>query len=721
MTHYLRRGVIQATLLVILLTFTACISSPGFQAEKITDIVVANSLQSEAAVELATSDLSSTLKNLFASSTNVHASSNLKDIKDKSVLLVNTEDASLLQEVKLQFGFEIPQINEEGFIIKTVYDRKKAIVLIAGNGVRGTCYGAFHFIERLKIDHSFTEQNLDITREPNMTWRMITQPFEALGYPEVAKLAKPITQHRKREFDPQRPWEGAGYDPEDEARNALRTGLNSLWVGNFSFATDYSKYDATIFPEGSEGRKWITERQEKIAQVMAAAKKYHLKTVASSDIFIYPKGQDVSKKWDLLDYSLNEFLTRFPDIDMITTRFGENYSYFNQFFVGAPLEGKVIEMQFPKIIEFIYKIVNGKYHKTYMPRTWACGNHTWGSDAEHYKAVIDKVEAKENIIFSVKNVRTDFWRYNYTNPIIGTGDKEQAVEYLCQDGYHYKSSIPYFDVIRMANGASEFGEQKGMKDAYRSGVRTVWGWLSADGWCGPYLKREEWLRANIYGFSQLAWDVNRDPRELATEWAAIEFGVEAKSKVAKNMADIMMLSESMILKTRYFRNYCMKHEGWLPANNWMRDELVGGGERSNNNLSEGKSFSPGTLKSLFNPETIEEDIAEKEEAEKIMNEMLAKYEAIMEEIPNQKKAEEVKNTLLYGRYLVSSLRYYVSGMFRYYNGEYDAAAANLKEWKKCWSYYNDEISKLPGTATLILDGGMVQTCDEAMKAMNQSY
>ena len=60
-------------------------------------------------------------------------------------------------------------------------------------------------------------------------------------------------------------------------------------------------------------------------------------------------------------------------------------------------------------------------------------------------------------------------------------------------------------------------------------------------------------------------------------------------------------------------------------------------------------------------------------------------------------------------------------MFRYYNGEYEKAVVDLREWKKCWDFYNNEIPKLPGTATLILDGGMVETCNEAMKNMNKAY
>ena len=273
----------------------------------------------------------------------------------------------------------------------------------------------------------------------------------------------------------------------------------------------------------------------------------------------------------------------------------------------------------------------------------------------------------------------------------------------------------------MAKGPKELGGQGGMKYGYKAGIRTAWGWLSADGWCGPYIKREEWLGANIYGFSRLTWDVESDPLVLAKEWAAIEFEVESKSRVAEEIAEILMLSEDLILKSRYFKNYSIKKEGWLPSNNWIRDELIGGGTNSNDKLSVGKSFSPGTIKSIFNSETIEEDILEKEEALAIMNTMLSKFADIKDQIPEKEKAMELYNTLIYGKYLIGTLRYYVSGMFRFYNGEYDKSVADLRIWKKYWDFYNSEIPKLPGTASLMLDGGMVDTCIEAMQFMNQSF
>ena len=708
-------------ILILAITYSCNSSVSSHVFNNKLDIIITKNLGGEAALELATGDLSNTLTNLFDIETSLKTEIDLERAAPNSIFVIKIDDDLWEEKLTKKVGIEKPFLSEDGFIIRRINYNDKPLILISGNGVRGTSYGIFHFIERIKLDYSFTYGKIDIIKQPDMKIRMITQPFEAVGYPDLANLPKPITKNIKREFDPMRPWEGLGYSPEDEARNILRTGLNTMWVGNFSFSTLYDNYDSTIFPENSEAGQWVRERKQKISELIDIANKYHLKTVASSDIFIYPKGQDPSKKWDLLDYSLNEFLTNFPEIDIITTRFGENYSYYNNFFVGEGLDTKGIEEKFPKLIDFIHQIVSKKYNKIYMPRTWAVGNSNWGANTDRYNAVIDKVKAFDNIIFSVKNTRTDFWRYNLFNPVIGAGDKEQAMEFLCQDGYNFKNSIPYYDVIRMAKGPKELGGHGGMKYGYKAGIRTAWGWLSADGWCGPYIKREEWLGANIYGFSRLTWDVDSDPLVLAREWAAIEFEVESKSKVADVIAEILMLSEDLILKSRYFKNYSIKKEGWLPSNNWIRDELIGGGTNSNDNLSVGKSFPPGTIKSIFNSETIEEDILEKEEALAVMNTMLSKFTDIKDQIPDKEKAMELYNTLLYGKYLIGTLRYYVSGMFRFYNGEYDKSEADLRTWKKYWDFYNSEIPKLPGTASLMLDGGMVDTCIEAMEFMNKSF
>ena len=180
-----------------------------FQAEKVAVIYLAPSLQGVAAIDLATSDLSVALKELYDVSPRTKLLGEWKSISKNSFVLLKTTDVEFLKQIQKRTDFQNPPLREEGFLIQTLSVRKKPIILIVGNGELGVCYGVFHFIERCKMNHSFIGQSLQIQKEPDMTWRMITQPFEALGYPEVAKLEKPITQTIPREYDPQRPWESS--------------------------------------------------------------------------------------------------------------------------------------------------------------------------------------------------------------------------------------------------------------------------------------------------------------------------------------------------------------------------------------------------------------------------------------------------------------------------------------------------------------------------------
>ena len=272
----------------------------------------------------------------------------------------------------------------------------------------------------------------------------------------------------------------------------------------------------------------------------------------------------------------------------------------------------------------------------------------------------------------------------------------------------------------MARGSKEIDSvETGMKRAKVLGINYTWGWLSADGWCGPYIKREEWLKANIFGYTHLMWDVNETPEELARRWACIEFNVSYNSKAASNIVDILLMSEDMILKSIYFKQFSLKHNGWVPALIWTRDDLLGGGEKSYKNPDCKYSNRPGKLKGIFDSEYVNEDCLEKQQALKIAEQMLVKFKEIERDLPDKKQADEVYNTLLSTRYLIATICYYINGIFRYYNGEYDKALKYLLLWKDTWYDYNNKISLLPGAPSPMLDGGMVETCSAAIKDIKQ--
>ena len=691
------------THLMLLLCF-CCYITKGqeFFGDKNSKIFADPALLKDAAIQLIIADLSEVMQNPAPGS---------PLLKGSSI----TKNAIVLALTKSRFSQKpdsLSALPEESFFLKKTSFNGQPALLISGGSIRGLCYGAYYVHEQVKLKNYSVIQNEDFYRNPDFKFRMITQPFEVTGFKNVSNLAKPII--REREFDPMRPFDGAGYTAEDEAKNILRSGLNTIYIGSYTFVTTYDSFSKDVFPQQSEGRKWVEQRRKKYRELIAAAEKYHLQVCVNSDIFAYPLAVKHADRWKALSASLNEVLTDFPQIDYVIARFGENYSYFNPYFTGKGPEDK---QELTNAIDFISDIVVNKYHKIFIPRTWSLGNNSLHADPRQYLEVINKVQANKGVYFSIKNTQTDFWRYNRFNPSLGIGNKKQAIEYLCQDGYNFKSSVPYYEVIRMARGSKEIDvKEAGMKKAKAMGIDYTWGWLTADGWCGPYLKREEWLKANIFGYTHLMWDVNQDPEILATKWAALEFNVPIASKAASNIAAILMLSENMILKTRYFKNFSTNHTGWVPALNWMRDDMIGGGDTSFKNPGCRFSNKPGIIRPIFNPATVDEDCAEKREALYIANLMLEKFDEIKNDIPDQVQATEMRNTLVSCKYLIGTLCYYINGMFRYYNNQPQEAKRYLQQWQLNWKKYQ-EVSELPGAPTPMVNGGMVETCMDAMKGL----
>jgi len=693
---------INSTLLLLLLSAGAfCKQKTDFILNGKTGIYVNPMLLADAAIKETLKDLNGAIRTQSPSMKNVPIAVPFTTTDGLPVRSVVIDTAS--------WG----NSESESYLLEKKIIRGKQILMIKTGSFRATCYAIYFLTEQVKLGESFIFKGAKLLKKPDFGFRMITQPFEVAGYSPAAKLAKPII--RNREFDPMRPFDETGYAPEDEARNILRSGLNTFYIGSYTFATLYDRMSDTIFPKNSESRKWVEQRRKQFTEQIAAAEKYHLKVCVNSDIFAYPKTVKHKDRYRALSTSLNEILTDFPQIDVVIGRFGENYSYFNPWFTG---KGPESDTELPSVIDSIQVIAVKKYGKVFIPRTWSLGNESWHADPALYEKITANIKADEGTVFSVKNTQTDFWRYNKFNPTLGKGTKKQAIEYLCQDGYHFKSSIPNYEVIRMARGSKEIDKvPAGMKTARDMGITYTWGWLTADGWCGPHIKREEWLQANIYGYTHLMWDAEQTPETLAKRWASLAFNVPMSSKAVNTIAGILMESEDMILKACYFKGYSTEHNGWLPALNWQRDDVIGGGTKSHKNMDCQFSFGPGELKGLFNKATLEADCNDKKQAYELATKMLRDYDLIKASLPDRQQAEEVRNTLVSAKYLTAVIYHYINGLFRYYNGEKPAAKLHLAEWKTSWDYYNTTVSALPGAPTPMANGGMVETCESLMNEL----
>jgi hypothetical protein len=295
---------------------------------------------------------------------------------------------------------------------------------------------------------------------------------------------------------------------------------------------------------------------------------------------------------------------------------------------------------------------------------------------------------------------------------------DQIVEFQAAREYEGKGAFPNYIVKEHAAA---------IRRCRDLGVKGIWIWNFGGGWDGPRLQSDRWVRANIHGTARLADDPDADPRKLADEWAAREFGERAASKVAA----MLMLSDDAVLGFRYVAPYSRHHKGWLPARNIMRDDIIRG---------ETVVRDQGGIRILYEGSkyALDEALEEKARAAETVRRMREIFESVKGDIVaarGDKVFDEARNTLVYMETLANTMSHYVRGMFLYHNsletGDANTARqalAELRAWRQEWDRHRIEVPKLPGVATPYRSlnnyggtpdpkGAMAETCEKALAAL----
>jgi hypothetical protein len=423
---------------------------------------------------------------------------------------------------------------------------------------------------------------------------------------------------------------------------------------------------------------------------------------------------DSEEFWNVYRAKYREVLKAYPRVAFVMVRTGENYSHPDEGFIGRTvLERNYDDAYFrhmTRLIEETRKVVVDEFGRTLIWRTWDLGNDGFHANPKTYDRVLAGLTNRSGIIFAIKFTQTDFWRYNDFNPMIGRGGVDQIIEFQCAREYEGKGAFPnYVGPIHA----------EAMRKAAAIGVKGAWVWDFSGGWGGPFLKSDRWVRLNIEATSRLAQNPGLSPRALAQEWAAKEFGTRAST----NIAEMLMLSSDCVLKFRYIAPYAREHRGWKPSLNIMRDDIIRGEVL--------KQLYDGSKKSL--PEVF----AEKQEAVALAARMRALFESSRDDIVaerGERVYQESLGSLICMESLAKVMCHYVNGMFLYYQWQetHDAATAakakqELQAWSAAWKYYQTEVPKLPGVASLYrsqnsqnadsASGAMAELCEAALQSL----
>ncbi|MBL8219184.1 MAG: hypothetical protein JNL62_08135 [Bryobacterales bacterium] len=484
-------------------------------------------------------------------------------------------------------------------------------------------------------------------------------------------------------------------------------GYNAAILTSFTQLATFDQSAPGALPQGTPLRSQIQEARRRFREQAAKAKAMGIDAIASTDEIQLPtavleqltgkvtlasdaRRVDFDKEafWQLYRAKYREVLKAFPEIRYVMVRTGENYSFLHDGYSGQIISEPGVERtksptfirNMQRLIQETRRIVVDEFGRRLIWRTWDLGNNGFHGDVNVYDQVLAGIKERKGLIFSIKFTQTDYWRYNDFNPAIGRGGVDQIVEYQAAREYEGKGAFPNYTGEEHAVAMRRCRDLK---------VKGVWIWNFGGGWEGPHLKSDRWVRANIYSTAKLAENPDADPRQLAHDWAAHEFGPTA----APHVADMLMLSDDAVLGFRYIAPYSRQHKGWLPARNIMRDDIIRG-ERVLGN--------EGGLRILYegSKHALDEALAEKSQA----LETVRRLRAILARAPQI--SEDAATSLASMESIAAVMAHSIRGMFLYYRWQETSAEsakqqalAELQAWRKAWHHHRTEIPKLAGAAS----------------------
>ena len=138
-----------------------------------------------------------------------------------------------------------------------------------------------------------------------------------------------------------------------------------------------------------------------------------------------------SRTQAVLRAQVNEIFNRFPDLDGLTTRFGETYLHeFPEYAGGSPAETPADHIA---LINLLREEICVKRNKKLFYRTWDFGHfHT---NPKFYLEVTDAIEPHPNLLFSIKHVQADYLRLYPFNPCLGDWQAPANRRNLLQPGW----------------------------------------------------------------------------------------------------------------------------------------------------------------------------------------------------------------------------------------------------------------------------------------------
>ncbi len=449
-------------------------------------------------------------------------------------------------------------------------------------------------------------------------------------------------------------------------------------------AINWESVDKNILPEGTEDRKWVDQKAEKIRSMQASCTQAGLTTLAQSDLILFPRR--LVESYGLADrmgdardpeverlirLQIAEMFDQFPLLDGLVTRIGETYLHDAPYHLGAINGKNDPEKTIIPLLEILRDEICVKRGKLLIFRTWV----SFDTNLENYMKVNDSVEPHENLIISVKHCEGDFHRSNPFSKVIGQGRHRQIIEIQCAREYEGKGAYPHY----VANGVIEgFEEHDHLPEEAINSIREfaltkpelyagIWTWTRGGGWGGPYIKDELWCDVNAWVVAQWASHPEQSEEEVFNRYAVEK--MQLKGDDVAKFRRLCLLSADAVVRGKN----SIQSDIWRW---WTRDYGI----------------SWPTFGANSN---VERAVAQKSESVEMWEEIVELANQI--EWADDHTREHVIGSCEYGLRLYEIYRVVVTMRAAYDKQDWAHVAQLIKEYDVAWAEYN----RLPEEYSLV--------------------
>ncbi|TRX22580.1 alpha-glucuronidase [Flavobacterium franklandianum] len=448
-----------------------------------------------------------------------------QNIEAENVLILGSK-TSLNEAISKSLNKEFEQINNEGYIIKTIQIKNKNHILITAKTDIGVLYGVFNFLKLIQTNKSV--ENLNIVDSPKIDIRILNHWDNLNGTVERGYSGSSLWNWQKLpDFIDQR--------YIDYARANASIGINGTVLNNVNanaliLTPQYlEKVEAlanTFRPYGI--KVYLTARFSAPIEIGG------LKTADPYDAAVQQWWKD----------KVAEIYTRIPD--------------FGGFLVKANSEGQPGPQNYGRNhVDGANMLADAlaPFGGIVMWRAFVYSEHDVNDRAKQAYSEFVPYDGKfrDNVIVQVKNGAIDFQPREPFHPMFGAMPKTPLMmEFqITQEYLGFSTHLVYLpklyqevldsDTYTKGKGSTVAKVIDGSLDNHKlTGIAGVANIGSDINWTG-----HPFAQANWYGFGRLAWNPNLDSEVIAEEWLRMTFS--NKENFVNPVKEMMLKSRETVV------------------------------------------------------------------------------------------------------------------------------------------------------------------------------